>query len=217
MSTWFVQCPKIFLLIDYSQDIQTRSNSETSLVSSNLGSNQLDLFNDDTECLLPSGGNSPSRLKNPQIGIRRLSATNKVLGGSLFTLAQPSLEPGVFRSLNYPAFQSLRIERVSFWNHIHMGAEIYTKLIWNLKACISVYTYFYTYTRVRERAVMEREFCKNSFSVFFKMETLAFLVFWLGGFFYWSKSINIFVKTLQYLHLNSTPRKKIFSHSLRKW
>ena len=97
---------------DYSQDLQTRSNSETSLVSSNLGSNQLDVFNDDTELLLPSGGNSPNRLKTPHLGVRRLSATNKTLGGSLFTLVQPSLEPGVFRSLNYPAFQSLRIERV---------------------------------------------------------------------------------------------------------
>ena len=101
---------------DYSQDLQTRSNSETSLVSSNLGSNQLDFFNDDTEYLLPSGGNSPSRLKAAsQIGGRRLSsaATNKTFGGSLFSLPQPALEPGVFRSLNYPAFQSLRIERVS--------------------------------------------------------------------------------------------------------
>ena len=107
------------LYLDYSQDLQTRSNSETSLVSSNLGSNQLDFFNDDTECLIQSGGNSPSRLKAvSQIGVggRRLSsavATNKTFGGSLFSLPQPTLEPGVFRSLNYPAFQSLRIEKVS--------------------------------------------------------------------------------------------------------
>jgi len=105
------------LMTDYSQDLQTRSNSETSLVSSNLGSNQLDFFNDDTECLIQSGGNSPSRLKAvSQIGVggRRLSsavATNKTFGGSLFSLPQPTLEPGVFRSLNYPAFQSLRIEK----------------------------------------------------------------------------------------------------------
>ena len=102
------------LYLDYSQDLQTRSNSETSLVSSNLGSNQLDFFNDDTECLLPSGGNSPSRLKAvSQIGGggRRLSSA-VTFGGSLFSLPQPALEPGVFRSLNYPAFQSLRIERV---------------------------------------------------------------------------------------------------------
>ena len=107
------------LYLDYSQDLQTRSNSETSLVSSNLGSNQLDFFNDDTECLIQSGGNSPSRLKAvSQIGVggRRLSsavATNKTFGGSLFSLPQPTLEPGVFRSLNYPAFQSLRIEKVN--------------------------------------------------------------------------------------------------------
>ena len=107
------------MYLDYSQDLQTRSNSETSLVSSNLGSNQLDFFNDDTECLIQSGGNSPSRLKAvSQIGVggRRLSsavATNKTFGGSLFSLPQPTLEPGVFRSLNYPAFQSLRIEKVS--------------------------------------------------------------------------------------------------------
>ena len=84
-----------------------------------MGSNQLDFFNDDTECLIQSGGNSPSRLKAvSQIGVggRRLSsavATNKTFGGSLFSLPQPTLEPGVFRSLNYPAFQSLRIEKVS--------------------------------------------------------------------------------------------------------
>lgn len=98
-----------------------RSNSETSLVSSNLGSNQLctDLFNDDTECLIPSESSSPnhpSRLSRHflQSGGRRMSGQfNRVFGGSLFTLPQPQLEPGVFRSLNYPAFQSLRIERVS--------------------------------------------------------------------------------------------------------
>ena len=52
------------LTADYSHDLHntaTRSNSETSLVSSTLGSNQLcsDLFNDDTECLIPSENNSP--------------------------------------------------------------------------------------------------------------------------------------------------------------
>ena len=84
-----------------------------------LGSNQLcsDLFNDDTECLIPSENNSPRhrQLRQIQFGGRRLSQTpsNRTLGGSLFSLPQPQLEPGVFRSLNYPAFQSLRIERVS--------------------------------------------------------------------------------------------------------
>ena len=112
INNWVDKDDNFMIFTDYSQDLQTRSNSETSLVSSNLGSNQLDVFNDDTELLLPSGGNSPNRLKTPHLGVRRLSATNKTLGGSLFTLVQPSLEPGVFRSLNYPAFQSLRIERV---------------------------------------------------------------------------------------------------------
>jgi len=108
------------LTADYSHDLHntaTRSNSETSLVSSTLGSNQLcsDLFNDDTECLIPSENNSPRhrQLRQIQFGSRRLSQTpsNRTLGGSLFSLPQPQLEPGVFRSLNYPAFQSLRIER----------------------------------------------------------------------------------------------------------
>ena len=115
------------LTADYSQDLHatnaTRSNSETSLVSSNLGSNQLcasDLFNDDTECLIPSEGNSPNHANLHKLrNLRRFSQitnslpSNKILGGSLVTLPQPQLEPGVFRSLNYPAFQSLRVERVS--------------------------------------------------------------------------------------------------------
>ena len=93
-------------------------------MSSNLGSNQLcgDLFNDDTECLIPSEGNSPNHANLQKLrNLRRFSQipanssqSNKILGGSLFTLPQPQLEPGVFRSLNYPAFQSLRVERVSF-------------------------------------------------------------------------------------------------------
>ena len=93
-------------------------------MSSNLGSNQLcgDLFNDDTECLIPSEGNSPNHANLQKLrNLRRFSQipanssqSNKILGGSLFTLPQPQLEPGVFLSLNYPAFQSLRVERVSF-------------------------------------------------------------------------------------------------------
>ena len=88
-------------------------------MSSNLGSNQLcsDIFNDDTELLIPSEGNSPNHANIQKFrNMRRYSQiaqSNKILGGSLFTLPQPQLEPGVFRSLNYPAFQSLRVERVS--------------------------------------------------------------------------------------------------------
>ena len=105
-----------------------------------MGSNQLDFFNDDTECLIQSGGNSPSRLKAvSQIGVggRRLSsavATNKTFGGSLFSLPQPTLEPGVFRSLNYPAFQSLRIEKVNKLIDnfkVHFEIERYNSLIPN--------------------------------------------------------------------------------------
>ena len=64
--TYFFSSPLLrrILTADYSHDLHntaTRSNSETSLVSSTLGSNQLcsDLFNDDTECLIPSENNSP--------------------------------------------------------------------------------------------------------------------------------------------------------------
>ena len=103
-------------------------------MSSNLGSNQLcntgsDLFNDDTEFLLPTSENSSPNHNGQQprqqlfrhttqcgVGGRRLSQApscfTRTFGGSLFTLPQPQLEPGVFRSLNYPAFQSLRTERV---------------------------------------------------------------------------------------------------------
>ena len=63
---FFISSPLLrrILTADYSHDLHntaTRSNSETSLVSSTLGSNQLcsDLFNDDTECLIPSENNSP--------------------------------------------------------------------------------------------------------------------------------------------------------------
>ncbi len=119
------------LTADYSSNSgltdTPRSNSETSLVSSNLGSNQLcsELFNEDTECLIPSENPSPHHpgARMPRFlphyysnGGRRMSQTNRTLGGSLFTLPQPQLEPGVFRSLNYPALQSLKIERVIISN-----------------------------------------------------------------------------------------------------
>ena len=108
-----------------------------------MGSNQLcsDLFNEDTECLIPTTAseastpchNNSTMTSSKPIGQRlashqqqqqqqqhcqnlgrRFSAqqNTKLLGGSLLLLPQPQLEPGVFRSLNYPAFQSLRIERV---------------------------------------------------------------------------------------------------------
>lgn len=123
------------LLTDYSQDLQTatRSNSETSLVSSNLGSNQLfsDLFNEDTECLLSSENSTPCHVGQQQPlqqqplqqslqqqqqqrrhnHRRRSSVLLPKFGGSLLLLPQPQPEPGVFRCLNYPALQTITIER----------------------------------------------------------------------------------------------------------
>ena len=66
------------LTADYSHDLHntaTRSNSETSLVSSTLGSNQLcsDLFNDDTECLIPSENNSP---RHRQLRLERVMVSS---------------------------------------------------------------------------------------------------------------------------------------------
>ena len=54
-------------------------------------------------------------------------------------------------------------------------------------------------------------FRKKSFSVFFKMEILAFLGFWPGEFSIGQNQEIFFVKTLQfqYLYLNSIGRKKI--------
>ena len=61
-------------------------------------------------------------------------------------------------------------------------------------------------------------FCKKSFSVFFKMEILAFLGFWPGEFSIGQNQEIFFVKTLQfqYLYLNSIGRKKIMQPFFNK-
>lgn len=111
------------LTMDLTNDLPTRSNSETSLVSSNFGSSMvLPDFNEDTECLIKSETSTPchslrsslapssmprdqSKFLHPRSYQRRSSFS----GPS--SKDDPSPRPGVFRLLSHPAFHSIQIQQ----------------------------------------------------------------------------------------------------------
>lgn len=112
------------LTMDLSLDIPTRSNSETSLVSSNFDSNLgFCEFNEDTECLIKSETSTPCHSLRSSVApplslsrdfvksmhsrspLRRSSFS----GSSLEDSINP--RPGVYRQLNHTAFHSIRIEQ----------------------------------------------------------------------------------------------------------
>jgi len=118
------------LTMDLTVEQATRSNSETSLASSHAGSSSaFSEFNDETECLIKSENSTPCHSLRatsifsgtgvqPQPSPHRDSAkslsTRLIVRRSSFsgrhTNDDLSLRPGVFRSLNHPAFQSIHIQ-----------------------------------------------------------------------------------------------------------
>eukprot|EP00092_Neocalanus_flemingeri_P023709 GFUD01025714.1.p1 GENE.GFUD01025714.1~~GFUD01025714.1.p1 ORF type:complete len:574 (+),score=111.78 GFUD01025714.1:98-1819(+) len=115
------------LTMDISSDLPTRSNSETSLASSNFGSSTgFPEFNDETECLIKSEHSTPCHSLRSSLapgGIHRDSAKSlscrTIVRRSSFSGTSKEdvlLRPGVFRSLNHPAFQSLHVQHCQSLN-----------------------------------------------------------------------------------------------------
>lgn len=113
--------------MDLSSDLPTRSNSETSLASSNFGSSTaFPEFNDETECLIKSEHSTPCHSLRSSLapgGIHRDSAkslsSRTIVRRSSFSGTSKEdvlLKPGVFRSLNHPAFQSLHVQHCQSLN-----------------------------------------------------------------------------------------------------